>query len=116
MDRIYIEGLALRCVVGVFPEERREVQEVLIGIVLDTDLAAAGASDDLTDTIDYGELKRRIRSFVEQSRFHLIEALAEGVAAICLEEPRVSAARVRVDKPGALRFARTVAVEIERSR
>jgi len=116
MDRIYIEGLALRCVIGVFPEERREVQELLIDITLDTDLTRAGVTDDLADTVDYGTLKKRVRSFVENSEFQLIEALAEGIAALCLEEPKVTDVRVRVDKPGALRFVRTVAVEIERQR
>lgn len=116
MDTIHISDLSFRCIVGVFPEERREVQDILLNIALCTDLSKAGRSDRLEDTIDYKALKKRIRRFVEDSSFQLIEALAEGVADLCLEIPQVAHVRVRLDKPGALRFARSVAVEIERSR
>ncbi len=113
-DRIRIEDLAARCVIGLEDEERRDKQEVRIGLVLWTDLAPAGRSDRVEDTIDYRALKKRVLRLVEDSRYYLIEALAEAVAAACLAEPKVARVEVRVEKPGALRFARTVAVEIVR--
>ena len=115
MDRIIIQDLMLRCVVGINPDERREKQDVCINIVLHSDLRAAGASDDITDTVNYKEIKQQIRELVEASSFLLVEALATGIARICLADGRVERAVVRVDKPGALRFARSVAVEIERT-
>ncbi|MBN2492324.1 MAG: dihydroneopterin aldolase [Planctomycetes bacterium] len=116
MDRIHIGDLALRCIIGILPEERRELQDVLINVTMAADLQAAGRSDDLADSVDYKAIKQRIRTLVEGSRFRLIESLAERIAATCLEDPRVRRVRVRVDKPGALRFARTVAVEVSRTR
>lgn len=116
LDRIHIHDLQLRCIIGVYPEERRDKQDVNIDITLHADLRKACSSDDLGDTIDYKSLKKRIVAMVEGSSFQLIEALAERIASLCLDEPRVRSARVYLAKPGALRFARTVAVEIERTR
>ncbi len=115
-DRIVITDLVCRCVVGVEDWERRERQEVLISLALSADLTPAGQSDSIDDALDYRALKKRVLAEVEGSDYHLIEALAERVAAICLEEERVQQVEVRVEKPGALRFARTVAVEISRGR
>lgn len=115
-DRIHIRDLAVRCIIGVFPEERRERQDVVINITLECDCRPAARSDDLRDAVDYKKIKRSVLRMVEVSEFQLIETLAERIADICLANPRVEAARVTVDKPGALRFARSVAIEIERRR
>lgn len=116
MDRIYIIDLALRCIIGLYPEEREEKQDVLINVAMDVDLARAGRSDDLKDSVDYKAVKKRIMSIVEGSDYKLIESLAERIAGTCLEDTRVKAVQVRVDKPGALRFAQSVAVEVNRKR
>lgn len=116
MDKIFIRDLALRCIIGLYPEERTNKQDVIINVTLETDLRAAGKSDDLSDTVDYKTIKLAILEFVENSSFNLIESLADGIAAICLKAPRVQTATVTVDKPGALRFCRSVAVEVTRSR
>ena len=113
-DRIYIRDLALRCVIGIFPEERREKQDIIINVVLEVDLAPA-ASDQLADTVDYKALKKKILALVDTSAFNLIEALADRIAQLALKDKRVRRATVTVDKPGALRFARSVAVEISRT-
>ncbi len=115
-DRVFIRDLAIRCIVGVDEEERREKQEVLIQITMDTDLRQAGRTDALEDTVDYRALKKRIVRLVEESRFYLIEALAQSIADECLKDDRVQQVEVAVEKPGALRFARTVGVQIVRSR
>ncbi|MBF0142242.1 MAG: dihydroneopterin aldolase [Magnetococcales bacterium] len=115
-DRIVISDLSLRCVIGVQEWERRTRQEVLINIVLFADLAGAGASDRIEDTVNYRTLGKRLVAMVEASTFQLVEALAQAVMELCLDDPRVQGARVRVEKPGALRFARSVGVEIERFR
>ncbi len=115
-DRIHIRDLEVRCILGILPEERREKQEVVINITLHTDVAKGGASDRIEDTVDSKGIKKAVLVAAEQSSFHLVEALAESIAAICLRDERVARATVTVDKPGALRFAQSVAVEIERSR
>jgi FolB domain-containing protein len=116
LDRIHIRDLHTRCIVGIFPEERREKQDVIINICLYGDLREAGRTDRIEDTIDYKGLKKDVLRLVEASQFQLIEALADAIAAACLEHPKVDEVGVIVDKPGALRFARSVAVEIRRSR
>jgi D-erythro-7,8-dihydroneopterin triphosphate epimerase len=115
-DKIHIRDLMCRCIVGVYPEERREKQDVTINITMWADYRAACKSDDIADTVDYKSIKKRVIAMVEESSFNLLERLAWAIADICLENPRVQRAAVTVDKPGALRFARSVAVEIVRER
>lgn len=116
MDRIVIKDLLARCILGLGDEERREKQDVLISVALSIDLAPAGRSDRIEDGVNYRPIKKRILAVAEASEYRLIEALAERIAAECLEEPRVVEAAVTVEKPSALRFARSVAVEIVRRR
>ncbi len=115
-DRIRITDLHLRCVIGANDWEREVRQDVLINMELRANTRAAAASDQLADAVDYRRLTKRVIAMVESSDFHLVEALAEAIAVLCLEDERVQSAVVRVEKPGALRFARTVGVEIERAR
>ena len=116
MDRILIKDLFTRCIIGLGDDERREKQDVLINIALTADLRPAGQSDRIEDAIDYSTIKKRIIAEVENSRFYLVEALAEHIAAICLEHSGVLTAQITVEKPTALRFARSVGVEITRDR
>jgi D-erythro-7,8-dihydroneopterin triphosphate epimerase len=114
LDQIHIRDLQLRCIIGAYPEERREKQDVSFNITLYADLARPGQTDDLADTVDYKAVKKDVIAMVEASAFHLVERLAQRVAEICLCHARVRGVRVVAEKPGALRFARTVAVEIVR--
>ena len=116
LDRIHIRDLLLRCIIGVREWERQQLQDVLIDITLYADLSAACRGDHLEDTVDYVTVNKRVIRLVEASSFQLIERLAEAVAEACLLEPRVRRVDVMVSKPGALRFARTVAVQITRTR
>jgi dihydroneopterin aldolase/D-erythro-7,8-dihydroneopterin triphosphate epimerase len=116
IDRILIKDLVVRCILGVGAEERREKQEVLISVVLFTDLIKAGRSDRVEDSVDYRAVKKDILAAVDGSQYHLAEALAQRVAEACLAHQDVERVQVTVEKPGALRFARSVAIEIERSR
>lgn len=115
-DRIVIDGLRVECIVGVNEWERTTKQAVAISLELGVDLARAGHSDRLEDTVDYSDLAARIVTLAERLEPLLIERLAEAVAETCLSEPLARWVRVRVDKPGAVREARTVAVVIERER
>ncbi|VGO14144.1 Dihydroneopterin triphosphate 2'-epimerase [Pontiella desulfatans] len=116
MDRIFIRDLALRCIIGIFPEERREKQDIVINVEMHADLRKAGRSDNLDDTVDYKSIKKAILKLVEGSGFQLIEALAENIAEIALANDKVVKVVVTIDKPGALRFAKASAVEITRKR
>lgn len=116
MDRILISDLLVRCIIGIGDDERKNKQDVLINLSLSVDLHKAGKSDRIKDSVDYAALKKQIVAMAEGSQFFLVEALAERIAEICLEHTAVYQARVRVEKPTALRFARSVGVEITRSR
>jgi len=116
MDRILIKDLLVRCIVGINDDERREKQDVLINIAVSADMRPAGLSDRFEDAVDYRSMKKKVIAGVEGSRFFLIEALAERIAQICLEDPKVQEVTVGVEKPAALRFARSVGVEITRGR
>jgi D-erythro-7,8-dihydroneopterin triphosphate epimerase len=115
-DQIQIKDLLLRTIIGVNEEERRDQQDVLINMILHVDTRPAGESDDIDQAVNYRTLTKRVIRLVETSQFYLVEKLAAEIAAICLDDPRVERVRVTVEKPGALRFARSVGVTIERGR
>ncbi len=116
MDRIVINDLLVRCVLGVDDEERREMQDVLITVALHAALRRAGQSDRLEDAVDYRRIKKEILAAADGSRYRLVEALAEKVAALCLAHAGVERVDVTVEKPGSLRFARSALIEISRGR
>jgi len=116
LDEIHIKDLLLRAILGINPEERHNRQDVLINITLYTDTHAAGASDDLDDSVDYRTVTKQVIELVEHSSFCLVEKLAAEIAKSCLATPGVERVRVSVEKPGALRFARSVGLSIERGR
>ncbi len=116
MDRILIKDLLARCIIGANEAERHDRQNVIVNLVLWTDLSKGGKSDRIADTLDYRTVRNAVMDMVESSKFHLIEALAERIAEVCLAEPRVQKVRVTVEKPSALRFGKSVGVEIERER
>lgn len=116
-DEIQIEDLHLRAVIGINGEERRDRQDVLVNLILYVDTRIAGITDNIDDApLNYRDLTKRVICGVEESRFHLLERLAEEIAHICLKEKGVERVRVSVAKPSALRFARSVGVVIERDR
>jgi FolB domain-containing protein len=115
-DQIEIKDLLLRSIIGINDEERRNRQDVLINITMFADTRAAGVSDDIDDAVNYRTITKRVIQLVESSQFYLVEKMAAEIADICLEDPRVERAQVSVEKPGALRFARSVGVTIERQK
>lgn len=115
-DKIYVRDLQLRCIIGIFPEERKNRQDVVVNLLLEGPFSEAARTDSIEHTANYKTITKRIIELVEGSEFFLIETLAERISAVCLDDPRVFKATVTLDKPGALRFARSVAVEITRCR
>lgn len=113
-DWIHLRDVQVRCVLGVYPAERRKPRKMRMDISLECDLRAAAGSDRLADTLDYEIIESEAAAIARKGRFFLIETLAERVAAACLRHAPVRAVRVVVDKSGALPHTRSVAVEIER--
>ncbi len=113
-DKILIKDLLLRCILGVNKFERREKQDVLINIELWCHLREAAETDDIKKTVDYKEITKNVIKLVEESTFFLVETLAEKIADVCLKRTTVRKVKVTVEKPGALRFARSVGAEIIR--
>ena len=116
LDRIHIRDLRFRCIIGINDDERVNKQDVVVNITLYADLRAGGRSDDIADTVDYKSVKKRICAECEPSSYFLVEKLAQCIADICLDHDGVQRVRVLVEKPSALRFARSVGVEILRDR
>lgn len=114
-DKILIRDLELRAIVGVNEWERTKKQDLVLNLVLYSDLRASARSDDVGDTLHYGTLTKAVSAYVEASEYRLIETLATGVARLCVEHG-ADRVRVRVDKPWAVRHAAAAAVEIERER
>ena len=115
-DRIIIKDLQLRCIVGVNEHERTQKQDVLINIELWTDMEEAMRTDRINATVDYKSLTKETISKVENSEFFLLESLTGMIADICIAKSGVRRARVMVEKPGALRFAKSVGIQITREK
>jgi FolB domain-containing protein len=116
MDQIIIRDLIARGIIGINNWEREKPQDILINIILFTDLSTAGSSDALEDTVNYRLVTKKVQLHAETAGRFTVEALAADLAHICLEDPKVQKVRVRIEKPGAVRFTRSVGVEIERQR
>ena len=114
MDQVLIKDLLVRGVIGISEREREHPQDILINAVLFTDVRKAGQTDALEDCVNYSTVSKKLFAHTEQARRYTVEALATDLAAICLQEAGVMGVRIRVEKPGAVRFARSVGVEIER--
>lgn len=100
-DRIVLRGLRAHGYHGVYPEERTSGQPFVVDVVLGLDLAGAGRSDDVGDTVHYGELAQRIVAVVEGDPVNLLETLAARLAEVCLTYPSVEEVEVTVHKPEA---------------
>jgi 7,8-dihydroneopterin aldolase/epimerase/oxygenase len=101
VDVIALTGLRVRGNHGVFDHERRDGQDFVVDAVLEVSTAAAAASDDLTDTVDYGDLAQRLAAVVAGEPVNLLETLVARLVDECLADPRVAAATVTLHKPQA---------------
>ncbi|MGC8855895.1 MAG: dihydroneopterin aldolase [Anaerolineae bacterium] len=116
MDKVFIKDLLVRGIIGVNDWERDKPQDILINITVLTDTRRAALSDDLSDCVDYRALAKKVQAHAESAARFTVEALANDLLKICLQEKGVEKAIVRVEKPGAVRFAASVGVEVEASR
>ena len=116
MDKVFIEGLEIEALIGIYDWERRIRQPLLFDLEMAFDNRVPAASDDIARTLDYKAVSKRLIDYVSASDFGLVETLAERCAALVIEEFNVEWLRLKLSKPGAVRGARAVGVIIERTR
>ncbi len=114
MDIVYIQGLEVETVIGIYDWERKIRQVVSLDLDMGTDIRKAAASEDIENTLNYKSVSKRLIQFIEESEFLLVETMAEEVAQLVMAEFPVPWLRLRLGKPGAVSGARDVGVIIER--
>jgi dihydroneopterin aldolase len=116
MDKIFIHALKTEAIIGIFDWERQVKQTVIVDIEISADIRKAALSDSIEDTVNYKRIAKRVLAFVEDSKFHLVETLAEHIAMLILDDFGISWVRISLSKPGAIRSSRDVGVALERDR
>ncbi|MBV7328636.1 dihydroneopterin aldolase [Chloroflexi bacterium TSY] len=115
-DKIIIRDLVVRGILGVNPDERVNKQDIWVNVIMYTDITRAALTENLDETINYSAVSKRIIQHIEEGSDLLIEKLVTDLAKLILTEFKIAKVMVRVEKPTAARFGRSVGVEIERTR
>ncbi len=117
LDRILIKDLSVSGILGINPDERANEQEILINGVLWADTRPAAASDNIDDAVNYRTITKALIAHIRDGKPMLVERLAQELVDICFDlEPRIKQVDMTVEKPGALRHARSVGISITRRR
>lgn len=116
MDKIFINGMTVLTIIGTLPHERETPQEITLDVILECDMKKAGKTDNLFDAVDYSAVEKNIYEAVKNSSFFLLEALADKVAESCLAFEGVSGVTVKIDKPKAAAFSKSISIEIYRGK
>ena len=114
MDIIYLHGLKVECVIGIWEWERRITQTLICDLDIGFDTKAAAKSGAIEDTLSYREVAKRVTAYAQEARANLIETLAQGIAEILLEEFGAPWCKIRINKRGAVTGATDVGVVLER--
>jgi 7,8-dihydroneopterin aldolase/epimerase/oxygenase len=114
-DTVFLRGLEVDCIIGVFDWEREQKQKVVIDLDMDWDIGPAARDDDLAKAVDWKAVTKAVLDLVGPSTFELVETLAERIAGMVVTGFGVPRIRVRVQKPGAVRYSATVGVDIVRT-
>jgi dihydroneopterin aldolase len=116
MDKVYINGLQLYTLIGVYDFERHAKQRVIVDIELQINLQPAGRSDNVADTLDYGKIADRLADIADNASYQLLEALGEHMAKSILDEFPTDAVSLTINKPDILDNVTAVGIKIMRSR
>ena len=116
MDIVFIHDLQIETVIGIYDWERKIRQTISLDLEMATDIGKAAKSDSIDDALSYKTVAKRLIDFVEASEFELVEALAEKICSIILEEFEVPWVKLTLHKPGAVRGSKSVGVIIERGK
>ena len=114
MDKVFIKELLVRGIIGISEKERSQPQDIIVNVVFHTDIKKCGQSDKIDDCVNYRTAAKAIIALIEKTARFTVEALVTDIANLCLQYPNVSKVRVSVEKPGAVRFSKSVGVEIVR--
>ncbi len=115
MDKVFIDGLEIETIIGIYDWEREIKQVVRIDLEMDWDNMPAAQSEDIQFALNYKDVSKRLIAFIGGSEFLLVETMAEAIAQILLKEFKIPALKLKLSKPGAIRGAKAVGVMIERS-
>jgi FolB domain-containing protein len=116
MDKIFIKDLLVRGVIGISEKERSQPQDIVINVIIYTDIQKGAGSDKIGDCVNYRTAAKAILAHVESTPRYTVEALAADIAGICLGFEGVEKVKIKVEKPGAVRFSKSVGVEIIRKK
>ena len=116
MDKIFIQDLMVRGIIGISEKERSQPQDIVVNATLYTDITEGGSSDNIDDCVNYRTIAKAIIAHIQNVSRYTVEALSADIADICLKTPRVEKVKVKVEKPGAVRFSKSVGVEIIRKK
>jgi dihydroneopterin aldolase len=114
MDIIFLGGLEIETIIGIYDWERKKKQTVVLDIEMAFDIKRAAETDDITHTLDYKAVSERVVSFVEKSEFFLVEKLIEEIATVLRTEFQIPWVRIVLNKRGAITRAKDVGIIIER--
>ena len=115
MDKIFITALRAETIIGIYDWEKATRQRVTVDLELDTDIRRAAQTDDIADTLNYKSISKRLVRYIEDSRYELVETLAEKLAKLLVDEFAVSRVALTLHKPGALSDADDVGLKIVRT-
>lgn len=116
LDKIIIKGLRLDAIIGIYPHEQTQKQPILIDIDLYTDISLAAKTTQITDTVDYDWVVRRVEDVVNHGEFKLIESLVVHLAELILQEFPVTKVQCTVFKPQAINRVETVGISVVREK
>ena len=114
MDIIFLGGLEIETIIGIYDWERETKQKIILDIEMAFDIKNAARSDDIEDTLDYKAVSKSVIAFVENSNFFLVEKLAEEITQLILNDFNVPWVKLTLNKKGAIRGASDVGIIIER--
>lgn len=116
MDKVFIKDLMIRGVIGISERERSQAQDIVVSVTMYTDITRGSQTDNIDHCVNYRTVAKSIIAHVEKAARYTVEALAQDIADICLKTENVEKVKVMVEKPRAVRFSRSVGVEITRSK
>lgn len=116
LRHVFVRDLELMALIGIYDHEKRDPQRIIVNIDLSVKEGEGPTDDDISHVVSYEIVVKKVEAIIAEGHTNLVETLCEKIAAACLRDKRVAAARVRVEKPDIIKNARSVGVEIERQR
>ncbi len=111
-----IKNLRLKTAIGVYDWEKNFDREIIINLEIETDFLSALQSDKLEDAIDYNEIAQKVKKFIHENKFNLIEKMAQSLLAEVMSDFRIKKCKLEIDKVGAIDFVDSASITIEQER